>query len=64
VRITTNCDRLLGTLPMLLSNPNSPEDVLKVDSDDDGEGGDDPYDGARYGLMEASTPTWLVYGEV
>lgn len=64
VRITTRCERLLATMPMLLSNPNSPEDVLKVDSDDDGEGGDDPYDAARYGLMEASVPTWLVYGEV
>jgi hypothetical protein len=28
-----------------------PEDVLKVDIDEDGNGGDDAYDGLRYGLM-------------
>jgi len=57
VRITTHCPRLLATMPMLLSNPNDPEDVLKVDCDEDGEGGDDAYDAARYGLMAVSTPS-------
>lgn len=57
VFITTRCARLIETIPMLLSDPNNPEDVLKVDCDDEGEGGDDPYDGARYGLMEAVTPS-------
>lgn len=55
VRITPRCHRLIETMPMLLSNPASPEDVLKIDCDDTGEGGDDPYDAGRYGLMHAST---------
>lgn len=53
VRITTRCARLIDTIPMMLSNPNDPEDVLKVDTDESGDGGDDPYDAARYGLMVA-----------
>lgn len=53
VRITTRCVRLLDTIPMLLSDPNNPEDVLKVDCDEDGEGGDDAYDSSRYGLLSA-----------
>lgn len=32
-------------------DPHRPEDVLKVDVDEDGNGGDDPYDTVRYGLM-------------
>jgi len=35
-------------------DPRRPEDVLKVDCDEEGNGGDDPYDTARYGLMEAA----------
>lgn len=53
VRITTRCARLIDTIPMMLSNPNDPEDVLKVDTDESGDGGDDPYDAGRYGLMVA-----------
>jgi hypothetical protein len=53
VQISKRCSRLIETIPMLLSDPRDPEDVLKVDCDEDGDGGDDPYDGARYGLMQA-----------
>jgi len=60
VRIAPCCERLIATIPMLLANPNQPEDVLKVDCDEDGEGGDDPYDAARYGLMAAPTTGWLL----
>jgi len=56
VRISARCARLIETMPMLLSDPRRPEDVLKVDADSDGRGGDDAYDGARYGLMEAGNP--------
>lgn len=51
VQITTRCSRLIETMPMMLSNPHDPEDVLKIDCDEDGEGGDDAYDAARYALM-------------
>ena len=58
--ISTRCVRLLECLPVLEHDPKRPEDVLKVDADDEGNGGDDAYDSARYGLM-ASTGggVWL-----
>jgi len=47
--IHPRCSRLIGTLPALQHDPNRPEDVLKVDVDDDtGEGGDDAADALRY----------------
>ena len=36
------------TLPSLQHDPNRPEDVLKVDADEDGVGGDDAADALRY----------------
>jgi hypothetical protein len=60
------CARLIECIPSLQHDPHRPEDVLKVDCDDDGVGGDDPYDGVRYGVMVPDTkpeeivfaPTW------
>jgi len=46
--IHQRCGRLLETLPALQHDPNRPEDVLKVDVDDDGQGGDDMADTLRY----------------
>jgi phage terminase large subunit len=42
------CGRLIETLPTLQHDPNRPEDVLKVDADEDGVGGDDCADCLRY----------------
>jgi phage terminase large subunit len=42
------CGRLVETLPALQHDPNRPEDVLKVDADEDGAGGDDAADALRY----------------
>jgi hypothetical protein len=42
------CARLVETLPALQHDPNRPEDVLKVDADEDGVGGDDAADALRY----------------
>lgn len=50
--IHERCARLIDCIPSLEHDPHRPEDVLKVDTDDDGLGGDDPYDGFRYGVME------------
>ncbi len=36
------------TLPSLQHDPNRPEDVLKVDADEDAVGGDDAADCLRY----------------
>jgi hypothetical protein len=46
--IHRRCGRLLETLPALQHDPNRPEDVLKVDADEDGVGGDDAADALRY----------------
>jgi hypothetical protein len=44
--------RALDCLRTLTVDPDSPNDVLKVDADaDSGEGGDDAYDETRYALM-------------
>jgi hypothetical protein len=58
VRVTPRCQRLIQCIPMLLSDAHNPEDVLKVDCDEDGEGGDDPYDASRYGLMDQQIVGW------
>ena len=42
--IHQRCGRLIETLPALQHDPNRPEDVLKVDADEDGVGGDDAAD--------------------
>jgi hypothetical protein len=44
------CGRLIETLPTLQHDPNRPEDVLKVDADEDGIGGDDCADALRYAV--------------
>ncbi len=46
--IHRRCARLLECLPMLAHDPHRPEDVLKVDADEDGIGGDDAADCCRY----------------
>jgi hypothetical protein len=46
--IRQRCDRLTETLKAMQHDPNRPEDVLKVDADEDGVGGDDAADALRY----------------
>jgi len=56
--IFRTCARLLDCLPALEHDPHRPEDVLKWDTDDEGSGGDDPYDALRYGLLDCpGSPT-------
>lgn len=56
--ISRRCANLIETIPAMLSDPKRPEDVLKIDTDSDGDGGDDWYDGARYGIMDAGSGSW------
>ncbi len=56
--IHRRCGRLIETLPSLQHDPNRPEDVLKVDADDDGNGGDDAADALRY--LVATKPRPLI----
>lgn len=51
IKISENCVRLLECLPTLEHDPKRPEDVKKVDTDENGNGGDDYYDGIRYACM-------------
>jgi hypothetical protein len=46
--IHRRCGRLAETLPAMQRDPDRPEDVLKVDADEDGVGGDDAGDALRY----------------
>ena len=52
--IHRDCSRLIDCLPSLQHDPNRPEDVLKVNPDDDGMGGDDAADALRYLYAERS----------
>jgi hypothetical protein len=49
--VTENCQDLIYTMPNMIIDDRRPEDVLKVDANEFGEGGDDSYDCARYGIM-------------
>ena len=60
--INDRCHRLIECLPSLEHDPHRPEDVLKIDADDDGLGGDDYYDAARYGIMFASENAFGSWG--
>lgn len=51
IEISDSCVKLIECLPAMQHDPHRPEDVLKVHVDEDGNGGDDPYDAARYGVM-------------
>jgi phage terminase large subunit len=46
--IHKRCARLLDCIPAMQHDPNRPEDVLKVDADEEGVGGDDAADALRY----------------
>lgn len=46
--IHRNCTRLIDCLPTLQHDPTRPEDVLKINPDDDGIGGADAADALRY----------------
>lgn len=53
--IFDTCPRLIWTIPQMIHDPQRQEDVLKFDADDSGDNGDDPYDGARYPLLELAS---------
>lgn len=51
---TSGNARTWEVLESRVSDPDNPEDILKTNADDNGQGGDDPYDQVRYAL--ASRP--------
>ena len=56
--IHQRCGRLIETLPAMQHDPSRPEDVLKVDANEDGVGGDDAADALRY--LVATKPRVIV----
>ena len=56
LKIFRTCKRTIQTIPRMVHDPHDPEDVLKVNADVNGEGGDDPYDMLRYGVMAKLKP--------
>lgn len=61
IRISNRCTGLIECLPNLMHDENRPEDVRKVDIDDEGIGGDDYYDGTRYGVMESDISKGVIF---
>lgn len=60
--IDERCRRLIECLPSLEHDPHRPEDVRKIDTDDDGLGGDDTYDSFRYACMFAAVNRYGSWG--
>lgn len=57
--IFSNTFPVYTTLASMIFDDKKPEDVLKVDADDQGKGGDDDYDMVRYALMSRPRKTKL-----
>ena len=53
--IDPSCKRLIECIPSLQRDEEDREDILKVDCNESGEGGDDPAESARYGLKSRLT---------
>ena len=53
--IWDTCPWLIEAMPAMQHDEHWVEDVLKVDADSEGKNGDDAYDSARYGVMDAKT---------
>lgn len=62
--IFSTCHGLIEQLPTLQHDPLRPEDVLKVNIDEDGHGGDDWYDAARYAAMLLAGRRAVTFGSV
>lgn len=60
IEISERCEKLIECIPNLQHDPHRPEDVLKVDVDESGMGGDDCYDALRYGLMAESNEVFVI----
>lgn len=51
-----NTAEVFDQLSAMLYDPKKPEDVVKMDADSEGHGGDDLYDALRYGLNSREYP--------
>lgn len=51
-----NCEAVFDCVKSMAYSDRDPEDVVKVDADEYGNGGDDLYDAFRYGVMSSFSP--------
>jgi hypothetical protein len=51
IKVFHTCPRTIAMFTRMVCDPRDPEDVLKVNADVNGDGGDDEYDSVRYGVM-------------
>lgn len=51
LKLWNTCKKTISCITRMVIDPDDPEDVLKVDADLNGDGGDDEYDMLRYGVM-------------
>lgn len=63
LKIFNTCTKTIATMTRMVYDPSDAEDVLKVNADINGEGGDDPYDMLRYGVMVKFKPEMTVTDE-
>ena len=56
VKFFKSCIDVLDNIKSMQFDMKRPEDVIKVDADENGEGGDDLYDAFRYGVMGVVYP--------
>ncbi len=54
--VFNTCLRTIASIKALVHDPKRQEDVLKVDADPDGNGGDDAADETRYACMAELLP--------
>jgi phage terminase large subunit len=54
-----NCTDVYDAVAQMQIDTKNPEDVVKMDADDNGYGGDDVFDSFRYGLMSRVQPNDL-----
>lgn len=59
LKLYKTCTKTMSAMTRMVCDPRDPEDVLKVDADVNGEGGDDPYDMLRYGVMAKKSKALL-----
>lgn len=52
------CSALIDQFPVMQHDPNKPEDVMKLDADEEGRGGDDDMDALRF--LVASNPNSVI----
>lgn len=51
LHVFRTCPQTIACMKRMVHDPRDPEDVLKVNADANGDGGDDQYDMLRYGVM-------------